>query len=140
MTPPARRAAAVAAAAAVTSGDGEPARRLVPPASLRDEARGDGGADADPDADGEPAQLPSFATEAARAEAVRAVQSALDARGFDAGPTDGILGPRTRAAIRDFRGARGLPPPDAAPGPAGAAPDAPLLDAALLDALGVPLP
>lgn len=39
---------------------------------------------------------------------VKAVQSALNARGFDAGPADGALGPRTRAAIRAFQTAEGL--------------------------------
>ena len=36
------------------------------------------------------------------------VQSALTALGFDAGPADGIFGPRTRSAIWDWQTAKGL--------------------------------
>jgi peptidoglycan hydrolase-like protein with peptidoglycan-binding domain len=39
---------------------------------------------------------------------VKAVQAALNARGYDAGPADGALGPRTRAAIRAFQAEVGL--------------------------------
>ncbi|MGV8839974.1 MAG: peptidoglycan-binding protein [Bauldia sp.] len=34
---------------------------------------------------------------------VRTIQAALNARGFDAGPADGAMGPRTRDAIREFQ-------------------------------------
>ncbi|MCW5718080.1 MAG: SEL1-like repeat protein, partial [Bauldia sp.] len=34
---------------------------------------------------------------------VRTIQAALNARGFDAGPADGSMGPRTRDAIRAFQ-------------------------------------
>ncbi len=33
----------------------------------------------------------------------------LDTLGFDAGATDGQMGPHTRAALRAFQRARGLP-------------------------------
>lgn len=36
-------------------------------------------------------------------ETVRDVQSMLNQRGYNAGPTDGIMGPATRSAIRTFR-------------------------------------
>jgi membrane-bound lytic murein transglycosylase B len=36
------------------------------------------------------------------------IQAALNGDGFDAGPADGILGPATRNAIRDFQASRGL--------------------------------
>lgn len=39
---------------------------------------------------------------------VRGVQRALVAHGFDAGPADGIFGPRTLAALQAFQEARGL--------------------------------
>ena len=39
---------------------------------------------------------------------VKSVQAALNARGYDAGPADGALGPRTRAAIRAFQTETGL--------------------------------
>lgn len=39
---------------------------------------------------------------------VKSVQTALNAHGFDAGPADGALGPRTRAAIRGYQAAEGL--------------------------------
>ena len=34
---------------------------------------------------------------------VRAAQQALRARGFDPGPVDGVMGPRTSAAVREFQ-------------------------------------
>jgi len=37
------------------------------------------------------------------------IQSALNARGFDAGPPDGVTGPRTRAAIAAFQRSVGAP-------------------------------
>ncbi|MEP3846223.1 MAG: TIGR02594 family protein [Paracoccaceae bacterium] len=36
------------------------------------------------------------------------VQSALQEKGFDPGPIDGAMGPKTRAAIKAFQGANGL--------------------------------
>ena len=39
----------------------------------------------------------------------RDVQVALNARGYDAGPEDGVLGTRSRRAIADFQAAAGLP-------------------------------
>ena len=39
---------------------------------------------------------------------VLALQSALNARGFDAGQPDGILGPNTRSAIRRYQASEGL--------------------------------
>jgi peptidoglycan hydrolase-like protein with peptidoglycan-binding domain len=43
-------------------------------------------------------------------ERVRQVQEGLTAAGFDAGPADGVMGERTRAALREFQRARGLEP------------------------------
>lgn len=40
---------------------------------------------------------------------VRAVQQRLSELGYDPGPVDGIMGPRTRAAIRAFERDHGLP-------------------------------
>ena len=42
-------------------------------------------------------------------EDVRKVQKALAGLGFDAGPADGVLGDKTREAIRAFQTYRGLP-------------------------------
>src|SRR5262249_18992755 len=42
-------------------------------------------------------------------DVIVAVQSALDALGYDPGPADGQLGPKTRAAVRAFRVDKGLP-------------------------------
>ena len=39
---------------------------------------------------------------------VRQVQDALEAKGFDPGPIDGIAGPRTKAAIRKFQNRFGM--------------------------------
>ncbi|RKT46179.1 proton-conducting transporter membrane subunit [Thiocapsa rosea] len=38
------------------------------------------------------------------------IQTHLNARGFDAGPADGLIGPRTRDAIRRFQTDRGVAP------------------------------
>ncbi|MEB3329612.1 MAG: M15 family metallopeptidase [Candidatus Sericytochromatia bacterium] len=46
--------------------------------------------------------------EGLRGEPVRALQARLRALGFDAGPRDGLFGPRTQAAVRAFQRARGL--------------------------------
>lgn len=40
---------------------------------------------------------------------LRAAQRTLESAGFDVGPIDGILGPRTRAALRAFQEKQGLP-------------------------------
>lgn len=59
-----------------------------------------------------PAPQASGPTAAERAEQrarTREIQSALNALGYDAGPVDGITGPRTRAAIRAFEADAGLP-------------------------------
>lgn len=39
---------------------------------------------------------------------IRAVQKKLNAMGFDAGIADGIIGPNTRRAIRDFQQDKGM--------------------------------
>jgi peptidoglycan hydrolase-like protein with peptidoglycan-binding domain len=41
-------------------------------------------------------------------DAVRHVQQALQRKGFDPGPIDGILGPRTRQAVRNFQDRYGI--------------------------------
>jgi len=41
---------------------------------------------------------------------VRRAQEALESRGFAVGPIDGIVGPRTRAALRAYQQQRGLTP------------------------------
>ena len=41
---------------------------------------------------------------------VREIQLALKSAGFDPGSTDGKLGPRTKAAVREFQQAHGLHP------------------------------
>lgn len=38
------------------------------------------------------------------------LQRLLDERGYDSGPSDGIIGPRTRQAVRRFQQAQSLPP------------------------------
>lgn len=48
--------------------------------------------------------------------AIRNLQDLLRARGYDPGPTDGIMGPRTDAALRAYQRDAGLPV-DGRPGP-----------------------
>lgn len=43
-----------------------------------------------------------------RFDTIEALQTALNARGLEAGPVDGRLGPKTRAAIRAFQADRGM--------------------------------
>lgn len=47
--------------------------------------------------------------EALTTEQVRALQQALNARGFDTGFPDGVLGPATRAGLRRYQQSQGLP-------------------------------
>lgn len=42
------------------------------------------------------------------ANMIRAVQAKLTQRGFDAGPADGLMGPRTRTAIRNFQSSEAM--------------------------------
>jgi murein L,D-transpeptidase YcbB/YkuD len=39
---------------------------------------------------------------------VRGAQETLQRKGFDVGPIDGVLGPRTQAALRDFQQQQGI--------------------------------
>jgi peptidoglycan hydrolase-like protein with peptidoglycan-binding domain len=39
---------------------------------------------------------------------VKSAQEALKAKGYDPGPIDGAMGPRTRAAVRNLQKAEGL--------------------------------
>jgi hypothetical protein len=65
------------------------------------------------DANGNPptsrsSSAPASAT--ASDETVREAQSALNARGYDAGTVDGLWGPNTQSALRRFQADRGLAP------------------------------
>ena len=60
---------------------------------------------ADPVANGD---ISSKAWAASSAPRVTAVQTALNALGYDAGAADGVLGPATREAIRSFQAANGM--------------------------------
>jgi S1-C subfamily serine protease len=69
-----------------------------------------------------PAQAPVQArvqeqVQAQPAELVAAVQRLLASLGFDAGPADGMMGPRTQSAIAAFQRERGLPPTGLLDGP-----------------------
>src|SRR5690606_31317838 len=46
--------------------------------------------------------------EASTTENVKDVQSALSAHGLAVGSIDGVIGPKTRAALRDFQADNGL--------------------------------
>ena len=52
----------------------------------------------------------SATTPTTRSSLVLSAQWSLSDRGYDPGNTDGIWGPNTEAAVRDFQQAQGLPP------------------------------
>lgn len=54
-------------------------------------------------------EVPSRLTEMSRRELVREAQRLLNARGYQVGPADGVAGPRTRAAVREFQQLIGMP-------------------------------
>jgi peptidoglycan hydrolase-like protein with peptidoglycan-binding domain len=45
---------------------------------------------------------------AASSEDIKTVQKSLNDKGYDAGPVDGVLGPRTRAGIRQYQASEKL--------------------------------
>ena len=49
------------------------------------------------------------AATAATSEEIGKIQKSLSDKGYDAGPVDGVLGSRTRAAIRQYQAAEKLP-------------------------------
>jgi S1-C subfamily serine protease len=57
-----------------------------------------------------PAQAQAAQTQVQPAELLAAVQRVLASLGFDPGPPDGMMGPRTQGAIAAFQRERGLPP------------------------------
>jgi len=61
-----------------------------------------------PESSSAPARRKGSARTAASREQVRAVQQALKDKGYDPGDIDGAMGPKTRAAIRDFQRKEGL--------------------------------
>jgi Putative peptidoglycan binding domain len=52
---------------------------------------------------------PYYRTGDARSSPTRAVEAELARRGYYRGPSDGVLGPETRSAIRSFQARNGLP-------------------------------
>lgn len=44
-----------------------------------------------------------------RREQIRRIQEALNARGYEAGPADGAMGPKTRSAVRTYQSDAGMP-------------------------------
>jgi peptidoglycan hydrolase-like protein with peptidoglycan-binding domain len=53
-------------------------------------------------------QLDMSAVPKLNSEQIRQVQEALQARGFDPGPVDGVLGPRTQQAVRHYQDRYGI--------------------------------
>jgi hypothetical protein len=65
---------------------------------------------------GYPAPPSPGATSAVDPATVREIQAELQRRGYNVGPVDGRLGPRTRTAIREYEQRNGLPT-DGSPSP-----------------------
>jgi uncharacterized membrane protein YkoI len=51
----------------------------------------------------------AFSTGQPQSDQMRQIQTALNQRGYDAGQVDGIWGPKTQAAVRNFQTAQHLP-------------------------------
>ena len=120
--PPAGTVAGGAAAAGESAG-GAAGAEAAPPDTSRPAAAGRAAAVTAPPPAGRPATLerpagPRARPEEAAAEAALGldqeaqwlIQRALREQGFDPGPLDGIIGRRTRTAIRRWQTARGLSP------------------------------
>ena len=84
-----------ATAAVETAAVSAPAENAASPAALASNA-------------GSKASASAASAPADEVSRTREVQLALKAAGFDPGSTDGKMGPRTKAAIRDFQQAHGL--------------------------------
>jgi carboxyl-terminal processing protease len=69
--------------------------------------------------------MPSAGNGKASTEQVKSVQQALQGKGMDPGTIDGVMGPKTQAALRDFQKEQKLPQTGR-------------LDAQTLEKLGVP--
>jgi lysozyme family protein len=52
---------------------------------------------------------PGAAADAANARFAREAQTSLRQEGYDPGPVDGVVGPRTQAALASYQRAQGLP-------------------------------
>lgn len=55
-------------------------------------------------------RLVGRSTPATPDQRVRTIQTLLNAQGYNAGPADGLMGPTTREAIRQFQRDRGMTP------------------------------
>jgi hypothetical protein len=53
--------------------------------------------------------MSSDMSKAMKGERVRSVQEALKAKGYDPGPIDGVFGPKTQTALKEFQKAESLP-------------------------------
>ncbi|MEW6734458.1 MAG: SafA/ExsA family spore coat assembly protein [Acidobacteriota bacterium] len=56
-----------------------------------------------------PPSASTILREGSRGSAVRQLQDALRAKGFNPGPSDGVFGSRTEAALKAFQSSRGIP-------------------------------
>ena len=74
----------------------------------RGETPGDGSGDSGKNGGETPGEAPPTLKRGSRGNAVKTLQAALLAHGFDPGPQDGIFGPRTLAAVRGFQAAQGI--------------------------------
>ncbi len=104
-TPPANDPTAVQRPGGPTAQPATPADQMAKPerptGSAIDHSRTDGRS-------GGTGPLSNEPTPRHDASTVREVQQALQGKGFDVGPIDGVIGPRTQAALREFQQQHGL--------------------------------
>lgn len=97
-----------AATMAFAQGSGTDATKPTDPMKSGDTKTGDAKKSADTmKSDGAAGKSGKMAKGAGR-ENVRAAQQALKDKGMDPGPVDGMMGPKTKAALRDYQKKEGL--------------------------------
>lgn len=90
--------------AKTTAGDDPPVERAVPAQADATEVPSAAG----PAAEASAGLTPAPASAEDRRAMIRSVQRALSDAGFDPGPSDGLMGPKTRAAVKQYQRRAGV--------------------------------